>query len=193
MNGVRWVILRTSGGRTIPLARSLVKIGIEAWAPTMQLRKRRPRSTKFQEVTLAMMPTFVFAPEADLGRLLAIVHAPVSDHPPFTVFQHGTGFPTIRDAALQPLRHAEAKLQEAWEAAAKPSRRKSAARRYVMGQLVRVDKAAFAGLTGEITSIRKNGDLVLAVQGLPFDTIIPACDVLAIQVDSASSEQGKAA
>lgn len=189
----RWVILRTSGGRTIPLARSLAKAGIEAWAPTMQLRKRRPRSTKFQEVTLAMMPTFVFAPEADLGQLLAIAHADISDHPPFTVFQHGTGFPLIRDAALQPLRNAEAKMQEAFDAQTKPSRRKSAARSYVMGERVRLDKLAFAGLTGEIKAIRKNGDLVLAVEGLAFDTIIPACDVLSIQLEGALSKQDAAA
>jgi hypothetical protein len=194
-----WLILRTSGGRTIPLVRSLAKAGITAWAPVAQHRKRRPRSNKYREYTAAVLPTFVFAPAADLGRLLAIVHAPVSDHPPFTVFQAGAGFPTIRDRDLQSLRDAEARMQAEWngrlEAAARTSRRhrnKSIARAYAMGERVRINAPAFAGLTGEIVNI-DGGYLALELGGLLSTIQIAACDVVKVQVDSALSEQDRVA
>jgi len=180
--------------------RSLAKAGIEAWTPLALQRKRRPRSDKFLDVTVAVLPTFVFAPERDLAELLGIVHAPVSDHPPFSVFQYGASFPTVRDSALKPLREFEAALQADWDArlealarVAKRKRNKTAARSYIMGQRVRIDKLAYSGLSGEIKAIRSNGDLVLAIGGFVHDAIIPACDVVSIQLDGDLSKQDAAA
>ena len=200
MNGGRWCILRMSGPRTLAVVGSLLAVGLDAWTPSSMTRRRRPRSDKYRDVEAAILPTFAFARYEQLGELLALSHAPGSDQPPYTVLHYRDGFPMVTDRDLEPLREYEAQLRQEWTAhldalarAAKRKGKKSAARAYIMGQRVRVEKDAFAGLVGEIVEIRKSGDLVLEFSGFLRGTVVGSCDVRPIQLSASLSEQTKAA
>lgn len=198
-----WCIIRTSGPRTLPLVRSLRKSGFDAWTPTAMQRKRRPRSDKYRDIEAAVLPTFAFARSEHLTELLALQHAPVSDHPPFTVLQHRDRFPLVADAAMVPLREYEEKLAHDWEEflkadriARKKSRRwrgAEARRAYVLGQIVRVPDTAFEGLDGEIVEVKKNGELVLSFHGFSTTATVDSCLVEPIQLSTRLSEQARAA
>jgi hypothetical protein len=63
-----WCILRTSGGRTVPLARSLAAVGFEVWTPVRTIRRPAPgqgrrlvmsQRRKLIDVDLAILPGFV--------------------------------------------------------------------------------------------------------------------------------------
>ena len=189
-----------AGTRTLTVVRSLERAGIDVWAPTAMRRRYRPRSTKFTDSEAALLPGWAFARAEHLTDLLAIVHAPVSEHPPFRVLQRDEVPQLARDADLQSLRDYEARVRQDWEAfkeaaarQAKVKRKKTSARAYVLGQRVRVERPEFAGLEAEIVEIRKSGDLVLEFTGFLRGAAVPACDVVAIQLSDAKSEQTKAA
>ncbi|MFH7168762.1 hypothetical protein, partial [Klebsiella pneumoniae] len=69
----RWTILRTSGGQTLPLMRSLREAGFEVWTPAKTFRKtiraNTLMGTRQIEVEAPILPTFVFAREADVEAL----------------------------------------------------------------------------------------------------------------------------
>jgi hypothetical protein len=200
---MNWCILRTSGPRTLPLVRSLRKANIVAWTPTAQQRKRRPRSDNYRDVAAAVLPTFAFARAEHLPELLAIQHAPISDHPPFTVLQHRDRFPLVADEALEPLRQYEEKLAHDWEEflkAARIAQKKSKRRRgtearraYVLGQIVRVPDTAFEGLDGEIIEVKNNGELVLSFHGFATTATVDSCLVEPIHLSTGKPEQARAA
>ena len=197
---VSWLILQMTGQRTLKLVRSLSIAGIDAWTPVATERRRRPRSKKFRDVPVALLPGFAFVEVGYLTDLLAIVHAPVSDHPPFSILQrHGEAL-TATDGSLNPLREYERRMQNQWLAhldatqrEAKQKRKKTAARAYVLGQRVKVESEAFSGLTGEIVEIRNNGDLALEFTGFLRGTIVPSCDVRPIGLSGTKSERTEAA
>ena len=197
---MNWVILRMASQRTLPVVASLDQAGIGVWTPTAMRRKFRPRSTKYTDLRVPLLPSFAFA-HADQARdLLAIVHAPVSAHPPFSIFTRGDDVQLVRDGDLGALREYERLAQEEWErfvaAAArdaKRKRKKSRAKAYVLGQRVRVDRTAFSGLEGKIVEIRNNGDLVLEFHGFLRGAAVPACDVEPIQLSTSSNERTQAA
>ena len=68
-----WIILRTSGGQTLPLMRSLRESGFDAWTPAKTFRKKyRAKTisgTREVEVEAPILTTFVFAREHDLEAL----------------------------------------------------------------------------------------------------------------------------
>ncbi|WP_156680057.1 hypothetical protein [Sphingomonas profundi] len=110
MSSERWLILRTSGGQTLPLARSLQAAGFDAWTPARTIRKIvRPgtRTEKRFEIDLAILPTFVFAREHDLVSLADAAARPVSPHPAFSIFSHGGRIPLIGDRDVAGLREEE--------------------------------------------------------------------------------------
>lgn len=106
----RWLILRTSGGQTLPLAASLRDAGFGVWTPARTIRKvLRPgtRTEKRIESDVPILPTFVFAGEQDLTGLAAAAARPISPHPAFSIFCHGGRIPLIGDREITGLREEE--------------------------------------------------------------------------------------
>lgn len=107
----RWCILRTSGGQTLPLARSLRASGFDVWTPARTIRKtvraRTPSGSRHLEVELPILPTFVFARERELAMLADAAAQLVSRHPAFSIFRHGGRIPLVSDGDVAGLRAEE--------------------------------------------------------------------------------------
>ncbi len=142
--GECWCILRTTGARTLPLARSLAESGIETWTPTQTMSRRRSRSNARIERDVPIAPTFVFARARHLPELATIHALPISRHPGFSIFRYAGRVPLIPDTAIGGLRAAEDR--------AKAGIRKAKATRgtFAVGQEVRIPNGPFAGMTGVI-------------------------------------------
>jgi hypothetical protein len=103
----RWAILRTSGGQTLPLMRSLGEAGFDVWSPARPIRRhlkaKTPTGTRLIDTEIPILPTFVFANEADLPQLGDIVDDMASGrgslHPAFSIFRYGGRIPIVGDAA----------------------------------------------------------------------------------------------
>ncbi len=113
----RWFILRTSGGQTLPLMRSLREAGFDVWTPAKTFRKtyraKTILGTREIEVEAPILTTFVFAREADADALQNLALQSVSPHPAFSIFRdvdrHGRHrMPLISDQSIAGLREAEA-------------------------------------------------------------------------------------
>lgn len=106
----RWIILRTSGGQTLPLMRSLREAGFDAWTPARTIRRvlqrGRPGERRF-EIDVPILPTFVFAQEAQVALLADAAAEPSCRHPAFSLFRHGGRIPLIGDAEIVGLRGEE--------------------------------------------------------------------------------------
>lgn len=142
-----WIILRTSGQRTLRLLNSLREDGYEVWTPQRRRRVRVPRHNVRREVDFALLPSFVFARAHHLIDLLELAAMPVKPrrgaggrkptHDVFSVFHHLDGIPVIADRDLDPLREEETRI----------------ARRphfFHRGEKVRVTHGAGTGLTGTV-------------------------------------------
>ena len=138
----RWCILRTSPGRTLPLARSLAAAGFTVWTPMETQQRRRPRSKLMLDRDVAIVPTFVFARADRLLDLSIASGDPVSPHPPFSLFRHAGRVGIVADTEIESLREAE-------DAAALRMRKKQR-KAYVLGTRVRADQPAFVGLSGVV-------------------------------------------
>lgn len=120
-DGRLWCVLTTSGGRTLPLVRSLRAAGVDAWTPVGAYSKRRPRSDDRIEVEVAITPTFVFAAvgstEAEAAYRLADLRrasrALPPRHPDFSIFQYDGRVPLIGGKSLIGLRMEQEVEQEA--------------------------------------------------------------------------------
>jgi hypothetical protein len=93
----RWCILRTSGGRTLALARSLSDAGLDVWTPVQSLTKRRGRTRERVAYDAPIMPTFVFARAQHLADLERIRELPAGTHPGFSIFRYLGRIPLISD------------------------------------------------------------------------------------------------
>ncbi len=106
----RWIILRTSGGQTLPLTRSLREAGVDAWSPARTLRRvtqrGRPSERRF-EIDVPILPTFVFAREAQIATIADAASDPSGRHPAFSIFRHGGRIPLIADGEISGLRGEE--------------------------------------------------------------------------------------
>jgi hypothetical protein len=109
----RWCILRTSGGQTLPLMRSLRDEGFDVWSPARTIRKiLRPgtRTEKRIETDVPILPTFVFARERDLAALADVAGRSTGSRPEFPIFCSGGRTPcvgdrqVIADASVQSVR-----------------------------------------------------------------------------------------
>lgn len=111
----RWVILRTSGGQTLPLMRSLCATGFDVWSPAKPIRRtlkaKTPTGTRLIDTEVPILPTFVFANEVDLPKLGDIVDDLTSRrgclHPAFSIFRYGGRIPIVGDAEVRGLREEE--------------------------------------------------------------------------------------
>jgi len=117
---IRWAILRTSGGQTLPLMRSLRNAGFDVWSPAKPIRRtiraKTPNGTRLIETEVPILPTFVFANERDLAALGDIAVLPISTHPAFSVFRYGGRVPIVGDAEVRGLREEEARVVALHEA-----------------------------------------------------------------------------
>lgn len=148
-NANDWCILRTSGSRTIPLARSLAAAGFDVWTPIEHAEKRRPRSKVTIEYDAAIMPTFVFARARHLPDLAGVIAAPASPHPPFSLFRYYGAIVTLADGEISALREAEEQAAQR-EAARQRKKLKGERRHFNTGQMVNLSEGAFAGISGVV-------------------------------------------
>lgn len=106
----RWIILRTSGGQTLPLMRSLRAVGVDAWSPARTirrvLRRGRPSEQRF-EIDVPILPTFVFAREEQIATIADAASEPSGQHPAFSLFRHGGRIPLVADSEIAGLRGEE--------------------------------------------------------------------------------------
>jgi hypothetical protein len=107
-----WCILRTSGGRTLNLARSLAQAGFDVWTPTRTVKRphgkpdsKGRRSTV--ETDTPILPTFVFARVPYLPTLAHLATDAAHQHPPFSIFAHAGRIPLIGDRAIAGLQEEE--------------------------------------------------------------------------------------
>lgn len=140
MTTTRWAILRTSGARTLALARSLNKADYEAWTPSAEQKRRQPRSQITRVVEVPIVPSFVFVRSDRLQDILTTIAAPSHSHPQFSVFRHGGKIPLVTDRDIEALRQMEGRYRK--QAA------RSKRRAYVMGQRVRIVEGMLSGMTG---------------------------------------------
>lgn len=132
------------------VAQSLRDAGYEAWAPTKVIQKRRPRSTQRREVTLAVLPGYVFAKAVHLTDLLVEASRPVSRFPKFTVFRYCGRIPLVSERSLDNLRKIERRNTP-----------EKAARQFKKGEAVRITEGGFAGMTGVVKVAKGRYTLVL--------------------------------
>ncbi len=151
-----WCILSTSGGRNLPLARSLADAGLEVWTPKRTIRRPAPgqrrrlvmgQRRKMIEVDVAILPGFVFARAVHLDDLAAIAHDPAARHPAFTVFQLGGRVPMVSDASMAGLREEEAAAAAVTQALRDHDQREEARR--LRAEQMRTERARRAALRRE--------------------------------------------
>lgn len=140
VEALKWCILRTSPGRTLPLFRSLVEAGMDAWTPVEVLKRRRPRSKITLEIDAPILPTFVFAPASHLQDLMRLAAAPTGPHPAFSVFRHLDRVPLIEAGQIEGIRAEEQRGRRKAQQAQR--------RTFAPGQGVSVPEGPFAGMSG---------------------------------------------
>lgn len=143
-----WIILRTSGARTLRLRDSLEEDGFDVWTPTRVRTVRVPRANFRRPVKFAVVPSFVFARRRHLYDLLELAAMPDKPrrgaglrkpaHDPFSVFRHCDRIPVIRDEALESLRQAEERVTD------------KRPRRYGDGERVKILRGPFGGMIGRV-------------------------------------------
>lgn len=179
--GDRWCILRTSGPRTVPLARALADAGFAAWTPTETRRVKT--AGKLIDRDQPIMPTFVFASDAHVVDLLIAAQDPRCRFPAFSMFRRGDRVPLIGGGEMRALqeaeelaraRHSDALAEEMAEVRRQDriaELKRAAARRKALraqplepmriGTWIEVkDTPALAGLAGQIVEDRGNSAVV---------------------------------
>lgn len=150
-----WCILRTSGRSTLKLVATLREDGVAAWAPSYVHRVRVPRFNVKRQVTVALLPGWVFARSEHLYDLLELARMDERPrrgprgrepaHGKFSVFRDGERIPLIADSALENLRTSERR--------ALPSRQRAT---FKPGDSVRAPSGSFEGMTGKVVKSRGN-------------------------------------
>lgn len=181
----KWVILRTAGMSTLPLAQALVASGIEAWTPAMIERRRIGKKREIKEVPVSLTPGIVFAREEYLHDLAAMARSPSLTYkqwnretgrmetrgcPYFIVFRHQGAYPRVSDRHLDPLRVAEQ------QHAPRPK-----APTYRVGDQVRLTSAGFEGLVGIVSENDRQYAMVM-FPGFVVPVKILASSLLAASV-----------
>jgi hypothetical protein len=104
----------------LPLSRSLVEAGFEVWTPARTIRRVIGQGTRkgsrVLEQDLPILPTFVFAREAQLVALAATAGAIVSPHPRFSIFTYGGRVPLVSDGDVRGLQDEEARAAATMQA-----------------------------------------------------------------------------
>ncbi|WP_380925447.1 hypothetical protein [Sphingomonas leidyi] len=133
----RWCILRTSAGRTLPLARSLAAAGFEVWTPMRVIKRAAPGQARrlvlgvrrrMVEVEVPILPGIVFARAPHMEALAYLSLDPASEHPSFSVFQNAGRAPEVSDASMVGLRAVEAEAAAFTDAEREAASREEARR-----------------------------------------------------------------
>ncbi|UIJ43712.1 hypothetical protein LZK98_11485 [Sphingomonas cannabina] len=142
--GDRWCVLRMAGPRTLSVASSLERAGLEVWTPIEIRRTKRQRGNEFVERPAPILPTFVFARARHLPAIISAMSDPTRDHPPFSVFRYNGRAPLLADTEIERLREVERRL------APKPKARHRSAAPLEEGQRLRMMEGGFAGISGVV-------------------------------------------
>lgn len=164
-----WCILRTSGRHTLTLAESLAKDGFEVWTPVETRRIRIPRANARRDVTLPIMPSYVFARVAHLVDLLELAAMPVKPrrgkglrepaHADFSVLHAFGKIPLVADRHLTELRRLEAKRTPV----------KRAAYSFPRNATARVDGGIFGGMVGVVVRSTPSNTVLCFNGGFPVE------------------------
>lgn len=152
-----WCILRTASRQTLPLTKALSDEGFCTWTPTEIQQRRARRDYPRETVTVALMPSIVFADYARLTDLIRLARAGmqyqvwdaalrrmvVRGMPHFRVLRDADHYARVRDVELAGLRRAE-KLRLTMVKAATIK----------AGDNVRVLGGAAEGLRGTVESVK---------------------------------------
>lgn len=65
-----WDIYRCNASKTISLSKQIRDLGIRVFCPSMTVRRRKPRSSTYELVEIAMLPTFLFVQSQGVTNLL---------------------------------------------------------------------------------------------------------------------------
>jgi len=182
-DGNGWLILRTGGQRTLPLAKSLQGVGLEAWTPMQVITRRRHRSKESVRSEIAIVPTFVFVRHRHLLDVAAILAEPLSPHPPFSIFRYGGRAPIIADRSLADLRAVEGRHKMAVLRAQR--------RAVPVGQAVRLAEGPFAGLDGVVEG--GNGKYAMVNFGGHWRVEVATWLILGDEVPSSTASKATAA
>lgn len=198
-----WCILRTNGGLTLQLARSLGEAGYEAWTPVEVQRRRARKTLKIEPVELALIPTFVFARAEHLVALIALARSPslnyrvwdsekrrmvTKGHPHFSVFRFAGEYQLVPDRALAALRLAERRTAP-----------KTTSQPFRPGDRVKLTEGGFAGLSGVVESIDRTFAMVvfpgfnIAVKIGAWMLLADSCASASVHVNNIPTEQALSA
>lgn len=184
----RWLIISMAPSRTLLVAKALADHGIEAWTPTRNIVRRRPRSKKTTDLTIALMASFVFVRDAHLAELRTALAMPINPFPPFSIFQMGNRIPLIADHEINGLRAEHAAAEKEWQAVlrqreANKARDARDARRRKLhhGVTVRVTQGPAMGMTGVVVGgTRKEARVEIDGRVLKIDSFLLAEDRVAV-------------
>lgn len=149
------MILRCRGRDTLRLVQSLGEDGFEVWVPAVTRRVNVPRMNAKRDVTVPLLPGFVFARSEHLWTLVERAEdtmLPIT----FSVFRYLDRYPVVRDAQLDPLRSEERRAVP-----------KELGKVYARGSEVLVlpiatgAASAFAGMSGSVLRGNKRKTLIL--------------------------------
>lgn len=189
----KWCILRTSARSTVALLDELEQAGFTVWTPVEVVVRRMGKHRIPGERCSPMLPSFVFAAEADAANLLRLSVSPERTCPPFTVFLHRDKIPFIADDSLKALRDSESgiaelrarRLESQRRAAEQAEQRKgrAAMRRHAepmpLGAEVQVPGSAFVGAAGIVIESSSSSTVVrLGLIELKVDTFLLRSDIL---------------
>lgn len=145
-----WIILRTAGRSTLPLAKSLTEAGYDVWTPSqipdvMGKAKRRA----LDEPRAPMFPTYLFARRRHLLELIALSQSPASKHAGFCLLRDNIGYKMTSERSLAHIRAEEARIDALHVARAQRERSKQRGQSFDVGERVTLPPElypAFAGL-----------------------------------------------
>lgn len=144
-----WCVLRTAGRTTLKLAETLAEDGFEVWTPAETKTLRIPRANVRRQITLPIMPSYLFARVKHLVDLLELAAMPVKprrvrnqpSHADFSVMHYHDTIPLIAERHLEGLRTIEAK---------RAPRKKSARLPAGVSVKVKTEGGSFAGMEGKV-------------------------------------------
>jgi transcription antitermination factor NusG len=125
--------------------RSLVAAGLSVWTPIERRMGRMPRTRAQYDKEFALMPSYVFGHVEHLNELARLAMVPHRDHPRFSMFKYGGGFPLIADDQLDALRKEEARVASVFE---RFRRRGKKGPKLEPGSEVKLTEGPFAGMSG---------------------------------------------
>ena len=150
-----WIILKTTGARTLRLLRTLREDGFEVWTPARKETKGKP-SAKVR-IEVPVLPGFIFARARHLVELLDLAAMPERPrrgprgskpaHVRFSVFHDHRGVPVVSRLEMERFR----------KHLSRPPR---LSKWFLRGDRVRASDGSFGGLQGTVVRAKKGKTVV---------------------------------